>query len=298
MDRVMELTTNLSDPLLDLVDNGQAPIDGVEVGPWFSEQQTRDYRQRLPELPFYFHGGHLIAQVGWFPGTAAKIAAYVQSTGSPWASMHLSMWFPGMVSLMMGRGWRLPRPNVERATRRLVRQVKRLIHALEVPVILENMPSLPFDGYDFEADPGRITDVLDETGCSFLLDTGHASVAAAALGLEAEAYVSALPLDRVVQVHVSGPRMKGGRRPPAAARGRLCLASLCAEQDTAARGDPRIHPRTRCAPRSALSPARYGGRPNLMQHSLEMSSPRAHYRISPFAGLLLIDSCRKAPARV
>jgi uncharacterized protein (UPF0276 family) len=211
MDRVMELTTNLSDPLLDLVDNGQAPIDGVEVGPWFSLQQIHAYRQRLPEMPFYFHGGNLIAKVGWFPGAVAKIAAYVQSTGSPWASMHVSMWFPGMVSLMMGRGWRLPRPNVQRATRRLIRQVQRLKDALGVPVILENMPSLPFDGYEFEADPGRITAVLDKTGCSFLLDTGHASVTAAALGLEAQAYVSALPLDRVVQVHVSGPRMQAGR---------------------------------------------------------------------------------------
>jgi len=77
-------------------------------------------------------------------------------------------------------------------------------------VILENMDPLPFDGYSFEVRTERITEVLEKTGCGFLLDTGHTRVSAAVLGADVYDYLSGLPLDRVVQVHVSGPRMRDG----------------------------------------------------------------------------------------
>jgi len=207
---MIQLTTNLSDPLLELLRDGKAPIDGVEVGPWFSVRQIHDYRQALPGVPFYFHGGDLIERVGLIPGAVSRIAAYLDSTASPWASMHITMWLPGMVWLMLQHGWRMPLPNAERATRRFIRQVKKLDHALRVPVTLENTEPLPFDGYDFEVRTERITEVLEKTECGLVLDTGHARVSAAVLGMDVRDYVRGLPLARVVQVHVSGPRMRGG----------------------------------------------------------------------------------------
>lgn len=208
---MIQLTTNLSDPLLDLLRNGQVSLDGVEVGPWFSVRQIQDYRQALPGLPFYFHGGDLIDRVGLIPRAVSKIAAYRDSTESPWVSMHITLWWPGMVWLMLRRGWRVPLPDPEKATRRFIRQVQKLARALCVPVILENVEPLPFDGYDFEVRTERITEVLEKTGCGFVLDTAHARVSAAVLGLDVRDYVCALPLARVVQVHVSGPRMREGR---------------------------------------------------------------------------------------
>jgi uncharacterized protein (UPF0276 family) len=206
-----QLTADLSDPLLELIYNDEAPIDAVEVGPWFSVREIRDYRQALPGLPFYFHGSSLIGRVGLVPGAISKIAAYLNCTESPWVSMHITMWLPGMVWLMLQHGWRVPMPNPERATRRLIRQVMRLARSIQAPVILENMEPLPFEGYDFEARPERITEVLEKTNCGFVLDTGHARVSAAALGMDVHDYLNSLPLDRVVQVHVSGPRMRDGR---------------------------------------------------------------------------------------
>ena len=124
--------------------------------------------------------------------------------------MHLTLWLPGMVWLMLRHGWRIPLPNVDRATRRVVRQVQKLARAIRVPLILENVEPLPFDGYDFEVRTERITEVLERTGCGLTLDTGHAHVSAAVLGMDVRDYVNRLPLRRVVQVHVSGPRMRGG----------------------------------------------------------------------------------------
>lgn len=208
---MIQLTTNLSDSLLELIHSSSAPIDGVEVGPWFSVQQIRTWRQTLPELPFFFHGGDLIERVGIIPGAIPKITAYLQSTKSPWVSMHITMWLPGMIWLMLRHGWRMPLPNPRRATRRFVRQVMRLAHSTQVPVILENTEPLPFNGYDFEVRTERITEVLEKTGCGFVLDTGHARVSAAALKMDVHDYLNSLPLDRVVQVHVSGPRVRDGR---------------------------------------------------------------------------------------
>jgi len=208
---VIQLTTDLSDPLLELVHNSEAPIDGVEVGPWFSVQQIRDYRQRLPELPFYFHGGDLIERVGLIPGSVSKIAAYLHGSESPWVSMHITMWLPGMVWLMLRRGWRMPLPNPERATQRFIRQVRRLAGSIQVPVVLENTEPLPFEGYDFEVQTERITCVLERAECGFVLDIAHARVSAAVLGVDVYDYLSGLPLDRVVQIHVSGPRIREGR---------------------------------------------------------------------------------------
>jgi uncharacterized protein (UPF0276 family) len=207
----MQLTTNLSEPLLDLIHRNQAPIDAVEVGPWFSVQQIRDYRQMLPKLPFYFHGGDLIDRVGLIPGAISRIAAYQRYTASPWVSMHITLWLPGMVWLMLRRGWRMPLPNPERATQRFIRQVRRLAHSLQVPVVLENTEPLPFEGYDFEVQPERITQMLDGTEGGFVLDISHARVSAAVLGVDPYDYLSGLPLHRVRQLHVSGTRMRQGR---------------------------------------------------------------------------------------
>jgi uncharacterized protein (UPF0276 family) len=208
---VIQLTTDLSDPLLELIHDNDAPIDAVEVGPWFSVEQIRNYRQILPQLPFHFHGADLVERVGLIPGAISRIAAYLHCTESPWVSMHITMWLPGMVWLMLRRGWRVPLPNPERATQQFIQRVRRLARSTYVPVTLENIEPLPIDGYDFEVQTERINQVLDETDCGFLLDIGHARVSAATLGVDIHDYLSGLPLNRVVQVHVSGPRLRGQR---------------------------------------------------------------------------------------
>jgi uncharacterized protein (UPF0276 family) len=116
-----------------------------------------------------------------------------------------------MVRLMLRRGWRMPLPDPGRATRRFVRQVNKLARAVSVPVLLENTEPLPFGGYDFEVRTERISEILQRADCGFVLDIGHARVSAAALGMDVHDYLGRLPLDRVVQIHVSGPRVQNGR---------------------------------------------------------------------------------------
>ena len=207
----MLLSTNVSEPLIELLRQGWAPVDAAEVGPWFGPARIAAYRGEMPGLPFHFHGADLIARVGRLPGAIAGIAAYVAASGSPWASMHVTMWPPGALRLMLRHGWRLPRPPADWATRVFIGQARRLGRELAVPVTLENVEPLPFPGYVFEVVPDRLARVVRETGCGLVLDIGHARVAAEALGRDVLDYVAALPLDRVCQLHVSGARWRGGR---------------------------------------------------------------------------------------
>jgi len=78
-------------------------------------------------------------------------------------------------------------------------------------VVLENCQPLRFPGCEFEAQPQAVSEVIERTGCSLLLDLGRARVSAAALGMDVHGYLSDLPLERTVHVHLSGPRMRDGR---------------------------------------------------------------------------------------
>lgn len=52
--------------------------------------------------------------------------------------------------------------------------------------------------------PGVIHRVVEEAGCGFLLDLSHARLAARALGMDERAYVEALPLTRIREIHLTG----------------------------------------------------------------------------------------------
>ncbi len=205
------LSADLSDPLLELFHRQPALVDGLEVGPWFSPDQVRAYRQALPDVPFTFHGMDLLVQVGFDPEAIPRIAAYVAASGSPWVSVHLGLWPLEALEHMRRSQVPLPLPDPERAAHRLVQQVKQLSQSLLVPILLENVSPLPFPGCEFEVQPELIQRLIAATGCALLLDLGHARISAAALGVDIHTYLSSLPLERVEQVHVSGPRLQDGR---------------------------------------------------------------------------------------
>jgi uncharacterized protein (UPF0276 family) len=204
------LIADLSDPLLELMALDDSIIDGVEVGPWFSIEQISAYRQKLPDLPFIFHGTDLIVEVGENSGVEDRIKKYLACTDSPWISVHLVVWETG-VQERLRNGERLPLPDPEQALAQLVRRLEILVNLVPVPVLVENIEPLPFNGYDFWSQPEYISRVLERSGCGLLLDTGHMRISAERLGMNLETYLGKLPLERVVEIHVSGPRRRGGR---------------------------------------------------------------------------------------
>ena len=60
------------------------------------------------------------------------------------------------------------------------------------------------------ADPEIFSQVVQDTGCMFLLDLAHARITADTLGVDVEDYIHDLPVDRLVEMHTTGIKTHGG----------------------------------------------------------------------------------------
>jgi uncharacterized protein (UPF0276 family) len=206
---VIKLTAKLSDGLVELVRSGAVDVDGVEANPWLDVQQVRAHRYQLPDWTFYFHHGDLVSQLKWVPGTGARLREYIEVTQTPWLSFHCSLLPPGYVRVGTKLGWYPPSPNPARSVERFVAGVDKL-KGLNLPILLENMPSFPTTQYAFETSAETISEILAQTGADLLLDLAHARVVASVFGLDLHNYLTGFPLEKVKQIHTSGPRERGG----------------------------------------------------------------------------------------
>ncbi len=134
-----------------------------------------------------------------------------------WANILLTFKIPGfrlhieLLPLLVYRlgsrfGLNLPPPKPERARSKLVNQITGIQDALDVPIILENLASLPAKKYAYAASPATIREIVVGTGSGLLLDLAHAWVAASNQAMKDEQYLEKLPLEQVKQIHISGPR--------------------------------------------------------------------------------------------
>jgi hypothetical protein len=129
-----------------------------------------------------------------------KLKALADRCRARWVSDHLC--WTGVV----GRNTHdlLPMPYTEAALRHTARRVREVSERLERPLVLENPSSyLEFTGssmpeWEFLA---RLAEAAD---CALLLDVNNVYVSAFNHGFDAEAYIDALPADRVVQYHLAG----------------------------------------------------------------------------------------------
>ena len=204
--KMIRLTTSFSNPLVELIQSNNAPIDAIQVGEYLGVAKLIQCQKLLPEWQFHFHANRL----GIKPRTIAEFKTCLHYTQSPWASVHLALLPSYLVRAALRFGWYLPAPNPDRLTREYVKRVMELRAAIDVPLILENMPSFPYSSYESEADPERITEILETTNCNLLLDIAHARIAAQIRRIDVCDYLNSLPLRRVRQIHVSGSRMRNG----------------------------------------------------------------------------------------
>jgi uncharacterized protein (UPF0276 family) len=184
--------------------SGVIDVDRLKAAEWMDDDQIAAVRAQRPVLL------HLDGGVIWPRGRcwAAAQAERAQRADTPWLSVHLDLgwaflayrWpWPSPVPRVLARGW-------------AVRSVQRLQDACAVPangrpfVLVENMPRWSRSRAAYTADPAFISQVVEESGCGLLLDLGHARITAHYLGEPARDYLARLPLDRLIEIHVSGPR--------------------------------------------------------------------------------------------
>ncbi|MFZ4763295.1 MAG: DUF692 family multinuclear iron-containing protein [Alphaproteobacteria bacterium] len=103
----------------------------------------------------------------------------------------------------------LPVPYTEEALTHIIGRIKQVQDFLERPLVLEN-PSTYLEfktSHIAEADFMRT--MVQESGCRLLLDVNNIYVSCYNHRLDPKAYIDALPLDKVVQIHLSGHTNKG-----------------------------------------------------------------------------------------
>lgn len=189
--------------LVELIQTGDAPIDRIEIGPWFTVEAISDLRQQLPDWKIHLHAGDVHNFIGSGKAIIEQMRQQHTVTDSLFASFHITLMFPHMVRIRK-YGIPFPRLSDDTMARRLIRRIEHLKAELPLPIILENMPGFP--KFTLEADPARITAICEETDCGLLLDMGHARCAADNLNLPIYDYLAQLPLHRIRQIHAHSPR--------------------------------------------------------------------------------------------
>lgn len=144
-----------------------------------------------------FHGiigktGSNIADKKFFENRDLELQKkYFEITKTPYISMHIN-------------AMQEPIPNENEAIEVIKKNVDRLRKEFGKEIILENVPAFKGSEYNFYANPEFISNVIKETKCGFLFDIGHARKAAEILDIPFDEYVSKLPMEKVVEVHLAG----------------------------------------------------------------------------------------------
>jgi uncharacterized protein (UPF0276 family) len=131
-----------------------------------------------------------------------KLAGLAERVSPMWVSDHLC-WtgIAGTNSHDL-----LPMPLTEASLAHVTARVRQVQDRLGRPLILENPSSyLRFAGAQMPEWEylGRLA---EDSGCGLLLDVNNVHVSAFNHGFDAAAYIEALPAERIVQVHLAGPR--------------------------------------------------------------------------------------------
>jgi uncharacterized protein (UPF0276 family) len=195
---MIQLGCNYSEPLFTLLRQGEVAVDWIKlarVDTLMAEvARCKGVRPALV---------HTLGKAGWAPERFAQIdwaalnEAITQSE-SPHVAIHLQT---------TAADWG-GAPSAQQVMDRLITQIEMAKRRLAVPLLLENVPDS--GTLHLCVDPERITELLVQTETNLLLDTAHLRCAAFNLRIDPRVYALALPLERVREIHVAGPRMEDG----------------------------------------------------------------------------------------
>jgi uncharacterized protein (UPF0276 family) len=129
--------------------------------------------------------------------TLADLACRVEA---PLVSEHLAFVRAGELE----SGHLLPLPRTRESLRVVIANVQRAADALRVPLALENIATL-FEWPENEMDEATfLTEVLDRTGVSLLLDVSNLHANSHNHGWDPIQFLDAVPLERIAYVHIAG----------------------------------------------------------------------------------------------
>lgn len=198
------------DFLEEVVDGPALPIDFFEVSPENYMRRGGYYPEQLERLdgryPLVTHG--LTLSIGAVDEPDApylrELKAEIVRTKSPFHSDHLCFSSAGQRSLHELLPLQQSRKNVARVAERAA----RLRDVLGVPFALENITYYMHPGRAELSELEFLSAVLEQSDAGLLLDVNNVYVNSLNHGFDPRAFISSLPLARVVELHVAGHSRK------------------------------------------------------------------------------------------
>lgn len=130
----------------------------------------------------------------------AELKAFLRRLDARWYSDHLCLTHAAGAELHD----LLPLPFHSAAVTRAARRIREVRDLLDLPIAVENVSAYArMPGGEMD-EPAFVRAVLEEADCLLLLDVNNVYVNAVNFGFDPKAYIEALPLERVVQIHVAG----------------------------------------------------------------------------------------------
>lgn len=103
----------------------------------------------------------------------------------------------------------LPLPYTEAALRHLQPRIEQAQEILGRPLVLENVSSYVTYAADEMPEWAFIAELTRRTGCQLLLDVNNVYVSSVNHRFDARRFIDAMPVDRVVQIHLAGHENAG-----------------------------------------------------------------------------------------
>jgi uncharacterized protein len=184
----------------------EPPVDWFEIlSDNYMQTSGRplDYLDAIARrYPMVMHGVSLsIGSTDSIDGVyLSELRALRDRTGARWVSDHLC--WTGVA----GRNTHdlLPMPYTEEALAHVVQRVRYVQNFLGAPLALENPSTYVEFGGASMHEWEFLARLAEEADCAILLDVNNVYVSAYNHGFDPQTYLSAIPFDRVVQLHVAG----------------------------------------------------------------------------------------------
>ncbi len=205
----MKIGATFSPALLSLLDKNQIHVDTIEVN---GEQDIATLQRALAQRPVLLHD---ISYDVWLnyedpfdEATMAKARTMMDLARPPWFSTGIGAsaepqghtteyWRGAPASALQPR---------EVCLANIVRNGKWLKEWVGIPLLLENFNYHPTNAYEYICEPDTFSQLIDEIGADVLLDLAHAQISAFNMGWSnPRDYLSALPLHKVIEIHLNHP---------------------------------------------------------------------------------------------
>lgn len=107
----------------------------------------------------------------------------------------------------------LPFPRTHEALARIAANIERTQEVLGRSIAIENPAHyLTIEGHDW-SETDFLRELCVRTGCGLLLDVNNVYVSARNVGIDAHAYVDAVPADRIMEIHLAGHSLDANTSP-------------------------------------------------------------------------------------